>query len=80
MTLKDYLAGLPSQADKDAFAESVGAKHGYLKHVANGVRTASSSLAINIERETGGLVRCEELCPDADWDYIRNSIQNNTAA
>lgn len=25
----------------------------------------------SIERETGGLVRCEDLRPDVDWGYLR---------
>jgi len=30
----------------------------------------------SIERLTNGLVRCEVLCPDVDWDYIRNSANH----
>lgn len=47
---------------------------GYLKQVAYGNRRVRESLAINIERETGGAVSCEELRPDVDWAYIRNSV------
>lgn len=27
----------------------------------------------DIERATGGAVRCEELRPDVDWNYLRTS-------
>lgn len=27
---------------------------------------------IEIERETGGAVRCEELRPDIDWSFLRD--------
>ena len=27
----------------------------------------------DIERATGGTVRCEELRPDVDWNYLRTS-------
>lgn len=82
MTLEQYLETLATKADKAAFAQSVGTTLGYLKHVVKGRRSPSGALAIEIERETNGLVRCEELCPDADWDYIRRSVsaeQTNAA-
>lgn len=27
----------------------------------------------SIERATGGIVRCEDLRPDVDWAYLRNT-------
>lgn len=33
-----------------------------------------------IERETKGRVRCEDLCPDVDWAYLRNSRANHQEA
>ena len=46
---------------------------GQLKQVAYGRRRAGESLAINIDRETRGVVSCEELRPDVDWAYIRQT-------
>lgn len=33
-----------------------------------------------IERLTDGAVRCEDLCPDADWAYVRGTAANQAAA
>lgn len=33
-----------------------------------------------IERATGGQVRCEELRPDVAWDVLRNTIKTKKAA
>ena len=32
-----------------------------------------------IERATNGAVRCEDLRPDVDWAYLRNSNQQQAA-
>lgn len=32
-----------------------------------------------IERATGGAVRCEDLRPDVDWAYLRNSTNEDAA-
>mgnify|MGYP000606055625 CR=1 FL=1 len=33
-----------------------------------------------IERLTGGLVRCEQMRPDVDWAYLRNTSHEQAAA
>lgn len=33
----------------------------------------------SIEKATGGAVRCEELRPDVDWAYLRNSQSQEAA-
>ena len=72
MHLDEYLKPLSSK-DKKAFAERCGTSWNYMKHIISGVRTPKAALAINIERETGGQVRCETLLPDVDWEYLRNT-------
>lgn len=72
MTLNEYLLSLPDSQRK-SFAEAAGTTVGYLQLLAYGVRKSSAALAINIERESGGMVRCETLCPGVDWVYIRGS-------
>lgn len=32
-----------------------------------------------IERATNGAVRCEDLRPDVDWAYLRNSTNEDAA-
>lgn len=70
MDLKSYLSGL-EPADRDRFAERCGTTIGHLRNVAYGCRTASEALAIAIDRESGGVVTCEESRPDVDWAYLR---------
>lgn len=73
MELKEFLKGKTS-AQQEAFAQACGTTVGQIKQVAyNKARRAGESLAINIERETDGCVRCEDLRPDVDWAYIRST-------
>ncbi|MFK3816996.1 transcriptional regulator [Pseudomonas sp. NPDC089407] len=72
MTLSEYLKTM----DKDglaAFARDCGTSAGQLKQVAYGNRRASAGLAVSLDRETGGVIRCEEMRPDIDWAYLRNA-------
>lgn len=74
MDLNSYAARHLADSKAEAeFARRVGISPGYFKHILKGRRKASDALAINIERESGGAVRCEELCPDTDWQYIRST-------
>lgn len=72
MHLKPYLKTL-TPPQKEAFAKACETNLPHLKQIAGGWRTCRESLAINIERESGGKVTCEELCPDVDWAYLRNT-------
>lgn len=38
-----------------------------------GARPVPAERCPAIERETGGLVRCEDLRPDVDWAYLRQT-------
>lgn len=73
MNLHEYLRTLPSTAAKEDFARRCGTTLGVLRQISNGHRRAGESLAINIDRESGGLVPCETTRPDVDWAYLRNS-------
>lgn len=70
-TFKSFFMGL-SVAEREAFAKRCGTSRGHLTNIAYG-KSCAESLAINIERESAGAVRCEDLCPDVDWAYIRNT-------
>jgi DNA-binding transcriptional regulator YdaS (Cro superfamily) len=73
MTLLQLLES-KTEAERLAFAKSCGSRSVlYLFHVARGHKRAGESMAINIERESGGKVTCEELRPDVDWAYLRNT-------
>ena len=79
MELKKYLDKL-SREDKSSFAEKCGTSLAFLRNVAYGYKRAGESLCINIERESGGAVTCEELRPDVDWAYLRSSAPKAEAA
>lgn len=72
MHLKPYLKTL-SKRQKADLAEGCQTTVAQLKQIAGGWRTCREALAINIERESGGKVTCEELCPEVDWAYLRNT-------
>jgi DNA-binding transcriptional regulator YdaS (Cro superfamily) len=74
MTLLELLES-KSPAEQKAFAKACGSKSVlYLFHVARGhKKQVGESLAINIERESAGKIRCEDLRPDVDWAYLRNT-------
>ncbi len=78
MTLIDLLKNMKRAEAKD-FATRCATSVGQLRQVAYGARRAGESLAINIERESHGLIRCEDLRPDVDWQYIRNSKEDTAA-
>lgn len=75
MKLLEYLESLGGKSEIEDFAKSCGTSYMYLMHIARGTqdKKAGESLAINIERESEGVVRCEELRPDVDWQYIRST-------
>lgn len=73
--LLDYLNGL-KPAEQTAFASRCETSVGYLRKAVSKNQSLGCDLCINIERESGGVVRCEGLRPDADWDYIRATAKN----
>lgn len=71
MTLKDYFLSL-SKKDRQLFAEKAGTTVGQIIQIYTGNRSCSAVLAINFDRESGGQIRCDELCPDVDFAYLTN--------
>ncbi|WP_347927043.1 YdaS family helix-turn-helix protein [Pseudomonas helvetica] len=57
----------------DALAKRCDTSVGQLKQIAHGFRRANPALAIKLERESERAVTCEEVRPDIDWAYLRNS-------
>jgi DNA-binding transcriptional regulator YdaS (Cro superfamily) len=71
MQLLDYIK---NAENKSALALSVGVSKGYLWQIATGwvngkgyKQKAAPTLAVAIERSTGGIVSCEETRPDLEW-------------
>jgi DNA-binding transcriptional regulator YdaS (Cro superfamily) len=75
--LKAFLDPL-SPSDREELAERCETTAGHLRNVAYGFRPCSERLAINLERETNGELRCERLCPGVDWAFIRSSSLSTT--
>lgn len=72
MHLKSYLQ-THTQA---ALARSLGVTPGAVNQWVAGTTTIPAERCIQIEKATGGVVRCEDLRPDVDWAYIRGSLPN----
>ncbi|MDW3712918.1 transcriptional regulator [Pseudomonas sp. 2023EL-01195] len=72
MTLHDYIKALRKD-ELEVFASRCETSAGQLKQIAYGHRQANPALAINIERESSAAVSCEEMRPDVDWAYLRQS-------
>ena len=62
-----------STAEQREFAARCGTSVGYLRKAISSGQKIAESTCINIERESGGAVRVEELRDDVDWAVIRNT-------
>lgn len=54
-------------------ARALGVAPPLLSQWRTGVREVPAERCPTIERETGGLVTCEELRPDVEWGYLRGT-------
>lgn len=71
MNLHDYfLSGGKRQSD---IAREVGVSPVIVHQWAHGKRRVPADRCPSIERATDGAVRCEELRPDVDWQYLRQT-------
>ncbi|WP_090541094.1 YdaS family helix-turn-helix protein [Nitrosomonas sp. Nm132] len=73
MKLKDYIKTIPLE-ERDVFSAKCGTSFAHIRNIAYGYKKSGESLCINIERESGGTVKCEELRPDVDWKYLRGTF------
>jgi hypothetical protein len=71
--LKTYLKSLGNKEARNNFALRCNTTLKHLVNIAYGYKVAGESLCINIERETSGAIRCEQLRNDVDWSVLRNS-------
>lgn len=72
MDFKTYFMGLPVD-QREVFAKRCGTSKQHMLNIAYCGRKPNESLCINIERETDGAIRCEELRADVDWQVLRCS-------
>ncbi len=71
-SFKHYFMGTLTVTDREDFARRCNTSRQHLTNIAYG-KHCGESLAISIERESGGAVRCESLRPDVDWAYLRGT-------
>lgn len=69
--LKQFLKPMGKE-EKIAFAKKCGTTLGNLNQIIYSTTPCSASLAISIDRESEGAVPCDDLCPSADFSYLRN--------
>lgn len=65
-----------SKPERESFARTVGTSVAYLWQIIYGQRRCSESMAIEIEKASGRAVRVEDIRPDVDWAYIRESARS----
>ena len=69
--LKDYLSQMSLDERKD-FAKQCKTSLGNLQQIIYVNKKCGAALAINIDKASQGKIRCDLLCPDVDFDYVRN--------
>lgn len=76
ISLRDYYLSLDRLA-REVFAEKVGTTTGHIHQIYNGYSKCNESVAIRMDKISNGLISCDELCPDADFNYIRQQAAIN---
>jgi DNA-binding transcriptional regulator YdaS (Cro superfamily) len=76
MDLKTYLTPMTPD-ERKAFAERCGFSIGHLNNLMYGCKPCDAEYAINIERESGGVVPCEKSAPDVDWSVVRHKARKS---
>ena len=67
-----YLNGLKKD-DRAAYAAACDTTEGYLRKAISKGQSLGAELCILLERESNRKVSCEDLRPDVDWAYLRQS-------
>lgn len=70
MNLSEYLSRPGAVV---SLARSIGIDPPQVSQWKNGVRRVPAERCPDVERATGGAVRCEDLRPDVDWAYLRGT-------
>lgn len=70
--LRTFLNSM-TRSGQDEFAARCKTSIGYLRKVISTGERMREALVIDLERESGGVVRCEPLRPDVDWAYLRGT-------
>jgi DNA-binding transcriptional regulator YdaS (Cro superfamily) len=69
-----YLNGL-DKAARIEFCLACGSTERYFRKAISARQPLGAHLCINIDRESRGAVRCEDLRPDVDFAYLRGTAK-----
>ena len=70
--LLDYLNAL-SKPDRAAFVDRCKTSEGYLRKAVSIRQRLSAELCMLIDLHSKAAVRCEDLRPDLNWAYLRDT-------
>lgn len=73
-----YLNSL-APAEREAFAGRCNTTVGYLRKACSKGQKLGETLCIRLAYESGGVVSCEDLRPDVDWQAIRRAVKSADA-
>jgi len=62
-----------------ALAKKIGVAAPLISQWRTGARRVPADRCPEVERATDGRVRCEDLRPDVDWGYLRQSANQKAA-
>jgi DNA-binding transcriptional regulator YdaS (Cro superfamily) len=71
MTLHDYIGRLTPD-ERRAFCRRSKTSTDYLSKILSGTKNPGLEKCVQIEKASGGAVRCESLNPSLPWRYLRN--------
>jgi DNA-binding transcriptional regulator YdaS (Cro superfamily) len=74
-----YLNTLPTTR-QERFAKRCGTTVGYLRKAVSAKQKIREFVVINMERESGGAIRCELVRDDVDWAYLRGTAKARRAS
>lgn len=72
---------IESRRQRERFCKRCGTSWANMKQIMRGDRSIAPWLAINLDRESGGKLKMEELCVEVDprhkidWDYVRKALR-----
>ena len=73
MDLKTYIEQADGRGMNLLLARSVGVSPVIISQWKTGARQVPAERCPDIEKATQGAVRCEDLRPDVDWAYLRQT-------
>lgn len=72
--LVEFLEKQP-QGYKAQLARAIGRSPSYFSRQLSGDRAFTAGDCVGIEKHTDGAVRCEDILPDVDWAFLRQTVK-----